>query len=117
MSNEPQLKDVSEDDNRPATKGDVSELVQISGRSFGAVEEHFQRVEQQLDSTQDRLDSVDERLSRVDQRLNGVDERLERLERGQEAMLGILNENNQLLGEIRRLPQRVERLERSVFRR
>ena len=39
------------------------------------------------------------------------------LKQSQQAILGILDENNQLLKEIRRLPERVERLERSVFRR
>ena len=39
-----------------------------------------------------------------------------RLERSVKAILNVVQENNILLKEIRRLPERVARLERSVFR-
>jgi len=86
-----------------ATTNDIEELAAITAKQFNVVDERFNKV--------------DERLKKIDKRFNKVDGHLGRLERGQEAVLNVLNENNQLLREIRHLPQRVERLERSVFRR
>lgn len=93
-----------------ATTSDIEELAAITAKQFSIVDARFKIVDE-------RFNKVDERFNKVDERLDKVDGRLGRLEHGQEAVLNILNENNQLLKELRGLPQRVERLERSVFRR
>lgn len=100
-----------------ATTNDIEELAAITAKQFNVVDDRFNKVDDRFNKVDERFKKIDKRFNKVDDRLDQVDGRLGRLEHGQEAVLNILNENNQLLKELRGLPQRVERLERTVFRR
>lgn len=101
--------------NQPATKGDLkilkSDVAKIDDNVNNlaiATKNTFDRIEEKM-ATKDGLTKLDKKVDKLDKKFF-------RLERGQKAMLGILDKNNQLLKEIRRLPERVARLEQSVFR-
>ena len=96
------------DNNDPATKSFVRDAIDDLASAVKAGFDHT--------ATRDDLTTLDDKVTTLDGKFTKLDAKVNRLERGQKAMLGILDENNQLLKEIRRLPERVARLERSVFR-
>lgn len=110
------------DGNKPATKDDVrtavEELAEITNKAFIQTEKKMATKDdlKQL-ATKDDVSDLKENAASLKQGQQSLKKDVTSLKQGQEAMLGILDENNQLLKEIRRLPERVERLERSVFRR
>lgn len=103
MIQDPEIKEVHPDDDEPATKGfvreSIDELAQVVHRGF--------EEQAKVMATKDELQEVKDELKGD----------IAGLASGMKAMMAILEENNQLLNELRRLPERVERLERSVFRR
>lgn len=103
--------------NQPATRSDLK-IIKSNVAKVGddvdklaiATKNTFDRIEKKM-ATKDDLKAF---ATKDD--LKALDKKVDRMTRGQKAMLGILEENNQLLKETRRLPERVARLERSVFR-
>ena len=79
--------------NTPATQEDLSHLAGEMTRRFDENEYRFNALEQRFDNLEKRLDS---QFSNVFKLLESIDESLR---------------------ELKTLPQRVDRLERSVFRR
>lgn len=96
MKRSQKRKATIDNNNRPATKSDIDELAQITANNF---------------------DRIDNRMSSYEQDVDKIRQDLKHIRGSQEAMLVVLEENNQLLKEVRRLPDRIGRLERSVFRR
>ena len=77
---------------KPATKRDVER----------AVDELAQATNNAFEQTYARMDRHEAKT--------------DRLENGMKAILAVVQENNQLLKELRTLPERVSRLERATFR-
>lgn len=105
--------------NQPTTKNDLktlkselkAEIVNVGhdvDKLAIATKNTFDRVEGKIATIEKNMATKDD-LAKLDNKVDGI-------ANGQKAMLGILDENNQLLKEIRRLPERVARLKRSVFR-
>jgi len=105
--------------NQPATKNDLRTLkVELKAEIANvgddvdklaiATESTFARVERKISTIEKNMTTKDD--------LAKLDNKVEIITSSQRAMLTILDENNQLLKEVRRLPERVARLERSVFR-
>lgn len=103
------------DHDEPATKSFVRDAIDDLA---SAVKAGFDQTatRDDLATLDDKVTTLDDKVTTLDGKFTKLDEKVNRLERGQKAMLGILDENNQLLKEIHRLPERVARLERSVFR-
>ncbi len=104
-------------DSQPASKGDVR---QAQDELAAATASGFNNVESRLTSVESRLEHIEETMAtKEDLRQFATKEDLKQLatKNSVAAVLAVVEENNQLLKEIRRLPERVDRLERSVFRR
>lgn len=99
MNNDPTLHEISDEDERPATKGDVQksqeELAGMMANSF-----------------QNGTDDI----KALDQRIDTFDQRMERFESSQAAILNVVQSIDRQLQDYKTLPQRVQRLERTVFR-
>lgn len=103
------------DHDEPATKGFVRDAIDDLA---SAVKVGFDNTaaKDDLAALDSKVTTLDSKVTTLDGKFTKLDGKVNRLERGQKAMLGILDESNQLLKEIRRLPERVAHLERSVFR-
>ncbi len=110
------------DHDEPATKGFVRDAIDnlASAVKIGfdhtATKDDLAALDSKVATLDDKVTTLDSKVTTLDGKFTKLDAKVNRLERGQKAMLGILDENNQLLKEIRRLPERVARLEQSVFR-
>jgi len=111
------------DDDKPATKGFVRESInELStavkvGFDNTATKEDVSDLKKDITGLKKDTTGLKKDVASLKRGQQSLTKDVVSLKQGQEAMLGILDENNQLLKEIRRLPERVERLERSVFRR
>lgn len=103
MNDEPVVKEVNADDQLPATKADVRGVQEDVDKLAQATAKTFQRVEANI--------------AELKSDVNGVKADVQSLKSGQAAILSVVQGIDQQLKEHRRLPERVERLERSVFRR
>lgn len=94
--------------NQPATKQDVENAIDELAQ---ATEKGFQHMATKKDVA--RLEGKTDRLETKSDRLEA---KVDRLTRGVEALLESSEANTQMLKEHRDLPDRVSRLERTVFR-
>ena len=101
MDNDPRLHEISEEDGRPATKGDIAELARIVATTT-AHKEDIQHLEERMDGFEQRMDTFEQRM--------------ERFESSQAAILDVVRSIDRQLQTHKTLPPRVERLERTVFR-
>jgi archaellum component FlaC len=98
MNNEPAHAEIAEDDNEPATKGDLRE-VETSVRT-------------EIEDVNQRLLTVEDRLGHVEDRLGHVENRLGRVEVTTKRVLDIVQSIDK---NTRGLPAKVERLHKAVF--
>ena len=107
MNDEPTTSPISEDDDQPATKGDVrksqEELAGMMAKSFHHA------------ATKNGLHALDQRMDAFEGRMDKFDRRLERFESSQAATLRVVQSIDQQLKEWKRIPAKVERLHRAVF--
>lgn len=109
MSDEPHLREVNGDENQPATKADVRSVQDDVDKLAQATAKTFERIEQRMATKDD--------IATIHQRFGSLDDRIGRLERGQAAILSVVQGIDEQLKEFRTHPARIERLEHSVFRR
>ncbi len=121
--------------NKPATKEDVrrsqDELATATANGFTSLETRMTSVESRLDhieenmatkddlknfATKDDLQKLSGRVDNLGENVENLGYKIDRIDHTQQSMLEILDENTQILREIRHLPARVERLEKTVFR-
>lgn len=132
-----------ENEQSPATKGDIDELAQITAKNFTHLEGRIAHIEETMVTKEDLedfatkadlenfatkddlknfatkndLNQLGEHVDKLDEDVHDLSNVVDRIDRTQKTILEVLDENNQLLKGIRRLPERVARLERYVFHR
>lgn len=117
-----QRNGLREDEQAPATRGDVDELTRITADNFTCLEGRIVHIEETM-VTKDNLenfatkDDLESFATKDDLKNVATKDDIRRLEAISQSLLVVLDENNQILKEVRRLPERVTRLERYVFRR
>lgn len=94
----------------------VDELAQTTEKGFHHNEKRFNRIEEKMATKQDleKL-ATKEDLARGEKKTDNLEVKVDRLERGVKALLDASNETNQMLREQQKIPDRVSRLERTVF--
>lgn len=107
----------------PTTKQDVENAIDELAQ---ATEKGFQHIQKRMATKEDlkqfatkedlKQFATKDDLTRVEGKVDRLEQKVDRLERGVKALLDSSKENTLLLKEMRTLPARVTRLERTVFR-
>jgi len=70
----------ADDDNEPATRGDLRALEGCVNERFEKVDERFDKIDERLDKMDGRLDKMDGRLDKMDGRLDKMDARFDKMD-------------------------------------
>ena len=104
---------MSEDQNQPATKADIEELAQITDSAIEKAVDPLREDIRELRSEVHELHQGQDRLEKGQEELRSD---VKSLQRGQEAILNVVQSIDEQLKHHLDLPDRVARLERSAFR-
>lgn len=91
-----------------AVLDDVDKLAQAANASFARSDQRMDRFERRMDHLDHRMNNLEETVDNVQQTMATKDQMA--------MVLQIVESIDQKLKEYRTLPERVEQLERSVFR-